>query len=289
MNIGFLGLGIMGSRMAANLIKSGSSLSVWNRSIQKTDALAAMGALSAPTLEEAVQGKDVVITMLSNPPAVEETALGPSGFLDKIQPGMIWMDCSTVNPSFSRRMAAESAKRGVHFIDAPVAGSKEPAEKGQLLFLVGGEAADVDKVRPLMEKMGRAVIHAGETGMGTSLKMVFNMLLGQSMLAFAEALVFGEALGIPRDQLFDIFHGSIVAAPSATGKRAKIEGGQYEADFPLQWMQKDLELVSVTAYEKGVALPSANVAKAVYMLAARHGFAEKDLSAIYAFLSQNQI
>lgn len=202
---------------------------------------------------------------------------------------MIWMDCSTVNPSFSRRMAAESAKRGVHFIDAPVAGSKEPAEKGQLLFLVGGEAADVDKVRPLMEKMGRAVIHAGETGMGTSLKMVFNMLLGQSMLAFAEALVFGEALGIPRDQLFDIFHGSIVAAPSATGKRAKIEGGQYEADFPLQWMQKDLELVSVTAYEKGVALPSANVAKAVYMLAARHGFAEKDLSAIYAFLSQNQI
>lgn len=288
MNIGFLGLGIMGSRMATHLIKAGYALTVWNRSADKAGPLVESGARQAATPAEAAQGKDVVISMLSTPTAVEATALGPQGFLDAMQPGALWMDSSTVNPSFSRRMAEQAASRGVHFIDAPVAGSKVPAANAQLLFLVGGDAADVEKARPLMEKMGRGVVHAGGTGSGASFKMVFNVLLGQSMLAFSEALLLGESLGLSREQLFDVLTGSIVVAPSATSKRAKIEAGDYEAEFPLRWLQKDLELASITAYEHGLAMPSENVAKAIYAMAARAGYAEQDLSAIYAFLSQKR-
>ena len=286
MDIAFLGLGIMGSRMAANLVKAGYPVTVWNRTAEKAAALAAQGAQQAATPAEAAQGKDVVITMLSTPAVVEATALGPQGFLSAMPPGAIWMDSSTVNPSFSRRMSEQAASRGVHFIDAPVTGSKAPAASGQLVFLVGGDAADVEKVRPLMEKMGRSVVHAGGTGMGASLKMIFNALLGQSMLAFSEALVLGESLGLSRQLLFDTLTGAIVVAPSATSKRPKIESGDYEADFPLQWLQKDLELASLTAYEHGVAMPSENLAKAIYAMAVRAGYGELDLSAIYAFLSQ---
>ena len=288
MDIAFLGLGIMGSRMAANLIKAGYPLTVWNRSAEKAAGLIGQGAQLAATPAEAARGKDILITMLSNPAAVEATALGAQGFLDALPPGALWMDSSTVNPSFSRRMAQEAARREVHFIDAPVAGSKGPAANAQLLFLVGGDPADVATARPLMDKMGRGVIHAGAVGMGASFKMVFNILLGQSMLAFAEALVLGESLGLSREMMFDALGSSIVAAPSAVSKRPKIEAADYEADFPLRLLAKDLELASLTAFERGVAMPSENIAKAIYGLAVRAGYGDQDLSAIYAFLSQTQ-
>lgn len=280
MEIAFLGLGIMGSRMAANLIRAGYHLTVWNRSPEKARPLVEMGAKQADSPAEAVRGVDVVITMLSTPKVVEEIA---ASFLDEMQPNALWMDCSTVNPSFSRRMAEEAVRRGLRFIDAPVAGSKEPAEKGTLRFLAGGEAGDVEQARPLMEVMGSTIYHVGGYGMGTALKMVNNMLMAQALLSLAEGLVLGEALGIPREKLFEYLANGPVA-PLALGKRAKIEEGTFEADFPLQWMQKDLHLAAVTAYEHGVSLPSANVTKEIFMMAARAGWAEKDLSAVYQYL-----
>lgn len=281
MDIAFLGLGIMGSRMAANLVRAGYHLTVWNRSPNKARQFVEMGAKQAETAAEAVRGVDVVITMLSTPEVVEEIA---AGFLDGMQPNALWMDCSTVNPTFSRRMAGEAVRRGLRFIDAPVAGSKDPAEKGTLRFFAGGAAEDVAQVRPLMEIMGSSINHVGGHGMGAALKMVNNMLMAQAMLSFAEGLVLGEALGIPREKLFEYLqHGTV--AQLALGKRAKIEEGTYEADFPLQWMQKDLHLAAVSGYEQGIALPSANVTKEVFMMAARAGWAEKDLSAVYQYLS----
>lgn len=284
MNIAFLGLGIMGSRMAANLIKAGNTLTVWNRSLEKAGPLEELGAKKAGTPADAVQGAEVVITMLATPEAVEATAFGPQGFLDHIKKGALWIDSSTVNPSFSKRMASEAQSRGIRFLDAPVAGTRGPAEQGQLLFLVGGNAGDLETARPLLEKMGRAIIHAGDAGMGTSLKMIFNLLLGVNMIAFSEALVLGEALGITRDKLFEVLTGSAVVAPAATGKRARIEAGNYEADFPLRWAQKDLQLAAQSAYEQGVSLPTVNAAKEIFMLAVQYGYGEDDLSAIYPFL-----
>lgn len=285
--LGFIGLGIMGSRMAANLLKSGQPLAVYNRTPEKARTLREAGAGWADSPSALAAQSDVLFTMLATPDAVEESALGETGFIKAMRPGTLWVDCSTVNPSFSRRMAAAASQAGMRALDAPVAGSKGPAENGQLLFLVGGDAADVEACQPYFKVMGRQVIHAGDHGAGSAFKMVFNLLLGQSMIAFAEALVLGESLGLARDLLFDSLTGAIVVAPSATGKRAKIEVGQYEADFPLQWMQKDLELASLSAYEQKVALPMTNAAKEIYQLANRRGMGTLDLSAIYAFLREN--
>jgi 3-hydroxyisobutyrate dehydrogenase-like beta-hydroxyacid dehydrogenase len=285
MKVGFIGLGIMGSRMAANLQKSGVELVVYNRTRSRAETLLAGGAVWAETPRQVGQQVDVLFSMLATPAVVEKTSLGEGGFLDAMAKGSLWVDCSTVNPSFTERMAQAAHQRQIRFVDAPVAGSKEPAAKAQLTFLVGGETGDVEACRGYFSAMGRQVIHAGANGAGTSLKMVFNLLLGLSMASFAEALTLGEALGLKRDTILDALSGSIVVAPSALGKRGKIEAGDYSPEFPLQWMQKDLQLAAQSAYEHQQALPVTNAAKELFMLAIQAGLAEKDLSAVYAFLS----
>lgn len=289
MKIGFIGLGIMGSRMAANLQKRGHELVVYNRTKQKADALIAAGAVWAATPAEVAKQSAVIITMLSKPDAVAESALiGKYGFLDRLANNSLWIDCSTVNPSFSILMANEAKHRRVRFLDAPVAGSKGAAEQGQLLFYAGGEKADVDEARPLLEAMGKAVIHVGGHGMGTAMKMVNNLVVAQAMVAFSEAITLGEALGIPRDLLFNTLLGSPVAAPFLSMKRGKLETGNYEPEFPLQWMHKDMQLIAETAYEAGVAMPAANVVKEIYALAVRKGLGEQDFAAVYKLLSEKK-
>jgi 3-hydroxyisobutyrate dehydrogenase-like beta-hydroxyacid dehydrogenase len=287
MKVGFIGLGIMGKRMATNLQKKGHELVVYNRTREKADQLLAKGAQWSPSPADLAKKVKVVITMLAKPDAVSQTAwLGQNGFLDNLTPGSLWIDCSTVNPSFSKLAADNSKQRNVRFIDAPVAGSKIPAEQGQLLFFVGGEREDVEEARSLFEAMGKAVFHVGGTGMGTSMKMVNNIMLGQAMVAFSEALVLGEALGIGKDQLFSTLSASPVAAPFLALKRSKIEEGKFDTEFPLQWMHKDLHLAAETAYESGVALPAANVVKEIYALAIKNGLGEMDFSAVYKLLSK---
>lgn len=285
MKVGFVGLGIMGSRMAGNLAKHGYELVVFNRTRQKAEGLLERGAAWAETPRAVAEKVDFLFTMLAHPEAVQEMALGRSGFLDGLEAGTLWIDCSTVHPSFSRRMAEEAKARQLRFLDAPVAGTKGPAAAGQLTFLVGGEPSDLDACRPMLEVMGSRIVYAGENGQGTSLKMVVNLLLAQGMLAFAEGLVLGQALGIGRELLFDILLGGPVAAPFTASKREKIEGGEYEADFPLRWLHKDLQMAGIAAYEQGVALPATSLAKEVYGLAARLGMADLDFSAIYRLLS----
>lgn len=289
MKVGFIGLGIMGSRMAANVQKQGVELVVHNRTAEKAAPLLEKGARWAETPATLAEQVDILFTVLAHPEAVSEMAVGIEGFLSHLRSGALWVDCSTVNPSFSRQMAAEAKACGVHFVDAPVAGTKGPAEAGQLLFLVGGETADVAACQPFFEAMGRRTIHVGGHGMGTSLKMVFNLLLAEAMVAFSEGMVLGQALGIDQDRLFDLLLGSAVVAPFVTGKRGKIENGDFEADFPLQWMGKDLHLAAQTAYEEGVALPAGSVAKEIYALAVRYGLGERDFSAVYRVLADGAL
>ena len=289
MRIGFIGLGIMGSRMAANLQKKGHELIVYNRTKQKADPLVANGAVWAPTPADVAKKVTVIITMLSKPDAVAETALlGKNGFLNHLIDNSLWIDCSTVNPSFSRHMAEEAKQRKIRFIDAPVGGSKGPAEQGQLLFFVGGEKTDVDEAKPLLEAMGKTVYHVGGHGMGTSMKMVNNLILAQTMVAFLEALVLGESLGISKQTLFNTLLGSPVVAPFMAFKRQKIEEGNFDAEFPLKWMHKDMQLAADTAYETGVVMPAANVTKEIYAFAMRNGLGEQDFSAVYKLLSERK-
>src|SRR5213595_4114599 len=283
MKIGFIGLGIMGSRMAANLQKCGHSLVVFNRTRAKAEPLLGLcGTFSDSPAKLAEQG-DVLFTMLAHPDAVEQAALGANGFLDHLKSNSLWVDCSSVNPSFSKKMAAEAARRQVHFVDAPVTGSAPAAAEAKLIFWVGADPDDLERIRPLLLCMGNKIVHAGGQGTGTSMKMVINLLLGTGMAAFAEAMALGEGLGISRKMLFDSLLGTPAVAPFLASKREKIESENYEAEFPLRWMQNDMHLASVSAYESGAAMPLTNAAKELYRLAMREGHANQDFSAIYEF------
>jgi len=287
MKIGFIGLGIMGSRMAANLQKHGYPLVVFNRTRAKAQPLLDKGASFAESPAKLAEQVDLLFTMLAHPDAVEQAALRENGFLNHLKPNALWVDCSSVNPSCSKKMAAEAARRRVHFVDAPVTGSAPVAEDANLVFWVGADGADLETIRPLLLCMGSRIVHAGGRGMGTSMKMVINLLLGTGMAAFAEAMALGEGLGISRKMLFDSLLGMPAVAPFLASKREKIESGNYEAEFPLRWMQKDMHLAAVSADESGVAMPLTNVTKEIYRLAMRDGHDIEDFSAIYEFTIGN--
>lgn len=281
MRIGFVGTGLMGSRMAANLLTSEDELQVYNRTRSKTEGLAKLGAVVRDSPAEVAEEAEVLFSMLTGPEAVEAAALGPKGFLSALSKGSVWVDCSTVNPSFSGRMAAEAAERDVDFVDAPVAGTVEPAEKGELLILAGGKSGTVRRVQPLLDRMGRKTLHMGGNGMGAAMKMVVNTLLAQSMVAFSEATKLGEALGLERGTLLEALIGGPVTAPYLAGKRENFESGKYEAAFPLKHMTKDVHLALISSYEAGVALPSTAVAKELFATAREEGRGDEDFSALF--------
>ena len=284
MKVGFIGLGIMGSSMAANLLRHGHDLIIFNRTASKAKPLVNQGAVLASSPADLAQQVDVLFTMLARPEAVKEVAAGEQGFLKAMRPGAIWADCSTVNPSFSIEMASLAAGYKVHFLDAPVLGSKIPAEKGQLNFYVGGRAQDFEICRPFFEAMGNKIVHIGKQGMGSSIKLCLNLMGGLSLLAFSEAAHLGESLGIPRQVVFDKLLGSIVAAPILAPKRSKFENDQYDPEFFLKLMRKDLQLAAQTGYEQAVPLPITNTAKEIFALAEQVGLGEEDYSAIFKFL-----
>jgi 3-hydroxyisobutyrate dehydrogenase/glyoxylate/succinic semialdehyde reductase len=262
-------------------------LVVFNRTRAKAQPLLDKGASFAESPAKLAEQVDLLFTMLAHPDAVEQAALGENGFLNHLKPNALWVDCSSVNPSFSKKMVAEAARRRVHFVDAPVTGSAPVAEDANLVFWVGADGADLETIRPLLLCMGSRIVHTGGHGTGTSMKMVINLLLGTGMAAFAEAMALGEGLGLSSKMLFDSLLGTPAVAPFLASKREKIESGNYEAEFPLRWMQKDMHLASVSAYESGVAMPLTNVTKEIYRLAMRGRHDTKDFSAIYEFTMGN--
>src|SRR5438046_4227187 len=218
MKIGFIGLGIMGSRMAANLQKNGYALVVFNRTRAKAEPLLGPCGTFSDSPAKLAEQVDVLFTMLANPDAVEQAALGTNGFLDHLRPDALWIDCSSVNPSFSKKMAAEAGRREVHFVDAPVTGSAPAAAEAKLVFWVGADPDDLERIRSLLLCMGNKIVHTGGHGTGASMKMVANLLLGTGMAAFAEALALGEGLGISRRLLFDSLLGTPSVAPFLESK-----------------------------------------------------------------------
>jgi len=283
--IGFIGLGIMGSRMAANLQKAGYDLLIHNRTKEKGTALLANGAAWANTPKEVAENATIIITMLSTPEIVQEVALGDQGFLAAFKDTSLWMNCSTINPSFARTMDACAKKLGIRYLDAPVAGTKAPAENGELLFLIGGDTASLQEATPLLDIMGKKTLHLGKVGAGAAMKMLINQLLGQSMVAFAEAMVTGEAMGLEKDTLFNVLLNTPVVAPVMAAIRPKLENADYETNFPLKWIQKDLHLSSISAYEHNVATPNLNATKEIFAQAKQQGYGDLDFTAVYKFLN----
>lgn len=285
MKVGFIGLGLMGVRMAANLVKNGHDLTVFNRTPDKAKTLVEEGAKAVSSPAEAAVNAEVLITMLADPVAVRKTALGENGFLAKMKKDSIWIDCSTVNPSFTLEMKNKADEAGIRFIDAPVAGTTTPAEKGELLFIAGGDEKDIEEAEPLFDAMGKKTVRMGASGMGTSMKMVVNIILGQAMAAFSEGLVLGESFGIQKEKLLEVLLGGPVTAPFIAGKKSKISEKEFSPEFPLRLMRKDFHLASVSAFENNVFLPLTNAAKELYASAVGYGMGDKDFSAIYEYLS----
>ncbi len=283
--IGFIGLGIMGSRMAINLQKAGFSLIIYNRTKEKANNLLNNGAMWVDTPKDVAQNADIIITMLSTPEIVKEVALGYQGFLSSFRDNSLWINCSTVNPSFTREMESSAKKIGIRYLDAPVAGTKRPAENGELLFLIGGDTSSINEAAPLFNSMGKKTLHLGKVGAGASMKMLINQLLGQSMVAFAEAMVMGEAMGLEKDTLFNVLLNTPVVAPVISTIRPKIENADYEANFPLKWIQKDLHLSSICAYEHNVAAPNLNTTKEIFAQAKQQGYGDLDFTAVYKYLN----
>jgi len=287
MKIAFIGLGIMGSRMAANLLKNGVDLSVYNRSSSPVEKLIKQGAQTDSSIQEVVKEADIVFTMLSTPEVVESMMIvDDNSVLNSFKEDAIWVDCSTVNPSFSKRMKKLANERNIRFIDAPVAGTKPHAENGELVFFAGGNEIDIQSISPYLQMMGKKVMHIGEVGKGASFKMLVNIMLAQSMIIFSEAVVLGEKIGLDKSFLLDTLSNLVVSAPFTKFKAPMISADNYDVQFPLEWMHKDLHLASQTAYENDQPLFLANLAKELYAKGVEQGLGRLDFSAIHKLLEK---
>ncbi|WP_166963896.1 NAD(P)-dependent oxidoreductase [Yeosuana marina] len=287
MKISFIGLGIMGEPMAKNLLKSRYDLTVYNRSQKSLDKLKSMGANTAKSFQDAVIDADLVITMLSTPQVIEELTLCEPGFISKMKKDAIWMDCSTVNPSFAKEMFKETKKKNVNYIEAPVAGSKPQAEAAILTFFVSGEDRLIKKIQPVLGYMGKKIIKTGESiGSASTFKIIVNSLLANSMLMFSEALRFGESAGLKKDFLLETLPLLPVTPPFIAAKADKIRMDDFSAQFPLEWMHKDLLLASLTSKEINCDLTLTELTKHIFAEANNNGFERLDFSAIYKFLNK---
>lgn len=283
MKTGFIGLGIMGSRMAANLQKAGIELVVYNRSVEKAQALVEHGAALAHSPVEVGATCEIIFTMLSTPDVVKATA---QQFLPQMKAGSIWVDVSTVNPSFSREMAELAKHHEVQFLDAPVAGSKAPAEAGELLFLAGGKEEAWTEVQPYLDVMGKKTLFLNEIGNGANMKMLINLMLAQSMATFSEAIKLGKGMGLDEALLLNVLTATPVVSPVMGLLKERLLVGNFDVNFPLKWIHKDVMLALDTASELSVDMPSLEQTEGLYKTALDSGLGDLDFSAIYQAMTR---
>jgi 3-hydroxyisobutyrate dehydrogenase-like beta-hydroxyacid dehydrogenase len=283
--IGFIGLGLMGKPMAQNLLRAGFPLTVWNRTKSKADDLVRAGAKLAANPREAAAQSDVLITIVSDPPALEEVLFG-SGALDALRKGTILIDSSTVSPDTARRVAAACAERGVDFLDAPVTGGTWGAEKGELVFMVGGEAKVLDRAKPVLGAMGKKLFLLGPNAAGQTVKLGMNLLLALEIDAWAESLALVTKAGVPAERLIEVMQSSMGHARLLDVKTPLMLKNEYPASFPLRLMHKDLRLALELAREHGTWLPAAEAAYATYSAVKDASKDDPDFAAVARFWKQ---
>ena len=287
LRVAFLGLGTMGASMATNLLKAGFPLIVWNRTASKMEPFARLGARLAKSPAHAAAEADVVITMVSTPKDVEQIALGPEGALEGMRTGAVFIDMSTVSPATSRKLAGAAAAKGVEFLDAPVVGSKGPATDGTLVILAGGLPQTLQRARPMLQAMGKTIIHAGNVGMGSTLKLATNLMLAHLMAGFAEGVHLLRGAGADPQKYLEVLEASTFRSPWYQTKGAAMLKGDYSPHFALKHMRKDLELMGGLAEEVGRSLPVTDAVKALFVASERAGKGELDYSAIMAHLLEH--
>jgi 3-hydroxyisobutyrate dehydrogenase-like beta-hydroxyacid dehydrogenase len=285
MKYGFLGLGIMGRAMAANLIEAGHHLVVWNRDVEKCGPLVELGAARAESPRAVAETCDVTFAMLSDPAASESVALGPHGVVQGIRPGAGYVDMSTIDGSTSGDVADAVHGQGGRYLEAPVSGSKKPAEDGSLVILAAGDRGLYDEVTPAFEIMGKKHFYLGQVGQAARMKLVVNMIMGGMMTAFSEGLGLAAKGGIPADQLLEVLASGAVANPMFALKGPTMAAGDFEVAFPLKHMEKDLRLALDLGGQLGQALPTAEAVQESFAAALEAGLGDHDFSAVFRTLN----
>jgi 3-hydroxyisobutyrate dehydrogenase len=276
--VAVIGAGIMGSAMARNLVAAGLTTRVWDRSPAATGPLGDAGAVVAPSARAAVQDADVVITMLPTADAVE-SVIFDDGVADAFADGCVWAQMGTIGVEATRRIGDRLAAQrpGVTFVDAPVSGSKGPAEQGQLLILASGPAAAADQLRPVFDILGRKTVWLGEAGQGSVVKLVVNAYMSILIEGVAETMELADRLGIGHQELAEAIEGGPLDAPIADAKLHKMDRGDYAAEFPLEWALKDVDLAISAAGDQTPPLLAALSGQWHAAVAAGHG--RQDISA----------
>jgi 3-hydroxyisobutyrate dehydrogenase len=278
--VAILGLGTMGAGMAKNLLAAGFSVSVYNRTRAKAEPLAAAGASVGDTPAEAALDADVIITMLSDEKASRATWTGDHGALAGAKSGAVLIESSTVTPEWIAELAGLATARSLQLLDAPVTGSRAQAEAGELIFLVGGDAAALDSVRPVLKAMSKDVVRLGPRGSGARMKLINNFLCGVQVASLAEGLAWIERSGLDRDLALKVLKNGAPGSPLLGAISARMVEAKYDVNFLLSLMDKDLRYATADAATTGVDLRTAKSAETRFSEAAQAGHADKDMSSV---------
>jgi 3-hydroxyisobutyrate dehydrogenase-like beta-hydroxyacid dehydrogenase len=285
--IGLIGLGLMGRPMGMNLLKAGHALTVWNRTAARAAELVAAGATLAKNPREVAANSDVLLTIVSDPPALEEVLWGHEGqndgALGGLRAGSIYVESSTISPALVRKIAAACSDRGVRFLDAPVTGGDWGAREGNLVFMIGGDAETLREVEPVLGVMGKKWFHLGPNGAGQTVKLAMNAILALQVGAMAEALAIVTKAGLRGDQLVEVMQSTMARSGVLDVKSPLMVKGEYKPSFPLRLMHKDLGLLLELGNQLGVALPTTAASREVYNYVKGEAKEDLDYSAVMRF------
>jgi len=286
--IGFIGMGAMGIHMAKNLVKAGYDLTVYDLNPQPVKELVSLGAKEAKSSAEAAKGVEVVITMLPQDEQVKEVALGPKGVLEGAKPGTVFIDMSSIAPHTSKQVAAEAQKKGVKFLDAPVSGGTGGAEKATLTIMVGGDKALLDEHMEILQVMGKTIYHVGDVGMGETVKMVNQMLVGINLAGIVEALVMGTKLGVAPEVLYKIIRASSGNSFMLDSRVPNfiLAGNFTQPGFAVDLLRKDLGLSLESAKINKVPLYMTSQAYQVFTRASAEGLGKKDMASVIELMEK---
>jgi 3-hydroxyisobutyrate dehydrogenase-like beta-hydroxyacid dehydrogenase len=285
-NLGFVGLGVMGGRIANRLLDAGYPVTGYNRTKSKAAWLADAGMVLADSPRAVAEASEITFSMVSDTGALRAVAEGPEGILAGLGPGAVYVDMSTVSPGVSRELATKVSERGAAMLDAPVSGSVTTLEKGQLSIMVGGDAAVLERVQPVLEAIGPKVIHVGGNGQAMLMKTAINLNLAVQLTAFSEGLLIAEKGGISRDVAVQAMLASVIASPSLAYRAPFVTELPEEAWFDVRMMQKDLQLALDTGRAVGVPMPTTASVNQLLTACRGLGMEKEDFAAVYHALAR---
>jgi 3-hydroxyisobutyrate dehydrogenase-like beta-hydroxyacid dehydrogenase len=285
-NLGFVGLGVMGSRMVKRLLDAGHTVTGYNRTKSKAEWLIDAGMKWADTPRAVAQSAEITFSMVTNTEALKAVALGPAGLLAGLGPGKIYIDMSTVSPAASREIAAQVTAKSAQMLDAPVSGSVSTLEEGKLSIMVGGERAACERARPILAAIGPKVTHVGGNGLAVGMKIATNLSLAVQMLAFSEGVLLAEKSGIARATAVEVLLNSVIASPMVKYRGPFVLKMPDEAWFDVNMMQKDLLLALEMGRGLDVPLPTTAVTNEMLTTARAMGFAQKDFAVLFETLAK---